>query len=135
MSEENATESSSDALENPEDLDGGSEERASIRAQRLERVAELRSAGVDPYPYRFERSSDIGSVRSEWESIEAGTETGVIVRLAGRLMLKREQGRLTFGQLRDRTGEIQLFVSAGVLGKESFGEFNQLDRGDWVAPS
>lgn len=132
MSEENATESSSEALENPEDLDGGSEERASIRAQRLERVAELRSAGVDPYPYRFERSSDIGSVRSEWESIEAGTETGVIVRLAGRLMLKREQGRLTFGQLRDRTGEIQLFVSAGVLGKESFGEFNQLDRGDWV---
>ena len=132
MSDENAAESSSEALDSPEDLEAGSEERASIRAQRLERVDELRASGVDPYPYRFERSSDIGPVRVEWSSIEAGTETGSIVRLAGRLMLKREQGRLTFGQLRDRSGEIQLFVSAGVLGKESFGEFNQLDRGDWV---
>jgi lysyl-tRNA synthetase class 2 len=71
-------------------------------------------------------------VREEWGALEAGAETGSTVALAGRLMLKREQGRLTFGQLRDRTGEIQLFVSAGVLGKESFAAFNQLDRGDWV---
>jgi lysyl-tRNA synthetase class 2 len=132
MSDENAAESSSEPLDSPEDLEASSEERASIRAQRLERVGQLRASGVDPYPYRFERSSDIGPVRDEWGTIEAGTETGVVVRLAGRLMLKREQGRLTFGQLRDRTGEIQLFVSAGVLGKEFFGEFNQLDRGDWV---
>lgn len=132
MSDENAAESSSEPLDSPEDLEASSEERASIRAQRLERVGQLRASGVEPYPYRFERSSDIGPVRDEWGTLEAGSETGVIVRLAGRLMLKREQGRLTFGQLRDRTGEIQLFVSAGVLGKESFGEFNQLDRGDWV---
>ena len=132
MSDENEAESSADEIEGPEDLEGTSEERASIRAQRLERLGELRASGVEPYPYRFERTSDIGPVREEWSQIEAGTESGVVVRLAGRLMLKREQGRLTFGQLRDRSGEIQLFVSAGVLGKESFAEFNKLDRGDWV---
>ncbi|MEX1218601.1 MAG: lysine--tRNA ligase [Acidimicrobiales bacterium] len=119
-------------MTSPEDLDVATEERASIRAQRLERLGELRQAGVEPYPYRFVRTSDIEPVRQEWSGLEAGSETGAVVRLAGRLMLKREQGRLTFGQLRDRSGEIQLFVSAGVLGKESFAEFNQLDRGDWV---
>lgn len=132
MSDETTAEQSDIVLDSPEDLESGSEERASIRAQRLEKLAELRSEGVNPYPYRFERSSDIGPVREQWGSIEAGTETGTTVALAGRLMLKREQGRLSFGQLRDRTGEIQLFVSAGVLGKESFAAFNQLDRGDWV---
>ena len=132
MSDETTPEASDESLDSPEDLEASSEERASIRAQRLEKLAGLRASGVDPYPYRFQRSSDIGPVRDEWKSIEAGTETGQSVRLAGRLMLKREQGRLTFGQLRDRTAEIQLFVSAGVLGKESFAEFNQLDRGDWV---
>ena len=128
MSDESKNETSIETHEAPEELEISSEERASIRAQRLDRLAELREGGVNPYPYRFERSSDIGPVREEWSAIEAGTETGSIARLAGRLMLKREQGRLTFGQLRDHSGEIQLFVSAGVLGKESFAEFNNLDR-------
>ena len=116
----------------PEELESGDEERAGIRSLRLERVDELRASGVDPYPYRFDRTSDIAPVRARFVDLEAGAETEVVVRLAGRLMLKREQGRLTFGQLRDRSGEIQLFVSAGVLGTDDFAEFNALDRGDWV---
>ncbi|MBU6328353.1 MAG: lysine--tRNA ligase [Acidobacteria bacterium] len=108
------------------------EERASIRAQRLEKIAGLRQDGVDPYPYRFDRDRTVSAVREQFGDLAAGEETEVVVRLAGRLMLKREQGRLTFGQLRDRSGEVQLFVSAGVLGAERFAEFNHLDRGDWV---
>ncbi|MEY4130205.1 MAG: hypothetical protein RLZZ31_329 [Actinomycetota bacterium] len=107
-------------------------ERASQRRDRIDRMGQLRAAGVDPYPYRFDRTHDIGDVRAEFEGLPEGTETETTVRVAGRLMLKREQGRLTFGQLRDGSGEIQLFVSAGVIGKESFAEFNELDRGDWV---
>lgn len=118
--------------ESPEDLEGGAEERAGQRAQRLAKVAALRDAGTEPYPYRFDRSSEIDPIRKEFGSLEPGSETETIVRVAGRLMLKREQGRLTFGQLRDRSGEIQLFVSAGVIGKGSFASFNDLDRGDWV---
>jgi lysyl-tRNA synthetase class 2 len=130
--DEHASDSLDESSDAPEDLEGGAEDRAGIRSQRLDKVSDMREAGTDPYPYRFDRTSDIGPVRDEFGSIEAGAETETVVRLAGRLMLKREQGRLTFGQLRDRTGEIQLFVSAGVLGKESFVEFNDLDRGDWV---
>jgi lysyl-tRNA synthetase class 2 len=108
------------------------EERAGIRSQRLAKLARLRAEGVEPYPYRFDRDRTIGELRESFAALEAGDETDTVVRVAGRLMLKREQGRLTFGQLRDRSGEVQLFVSAGVLGKETFATFNDLDRGDWV---
>ena len=87
----------------------GAAERASIRAQRIEKVAGLRAAGVELYPYRFDRDRTIGELRAEFGELGAGAETDVAVRVAGRLMLKREQGRLTFGQLRDGSGEVQLF--------------------------
>ena len=116
----------------PEVVEPSDEERASIRAQRLQKIAGLRSTGVEPYPYRFDRDRTIDDLRAEFGSLEAGAELDVSVSLAGRLMLKRDQGRLTFGQLRDRSGEVQLFVSAGVIGKERLADFNDLDRGDWI---
>jgi lysyl-tRNA synthetase, class II len=72
-------------------------ERASIRAQRIAKVAALRDEGTDPYPYRFDRDRTIGELREAYGALEAGAETDDVVRVAGRLMLKREQGRLTFG--------------------------------------
>jgi len=103
-----------------------------LRAIRLAKVERLRSAGVEPYPYRFDRDRTIGELRAAFADLAAGEETDVRVRVAGRIMLKRDQGKLTFAQLRDASGEIQLFVSRGVLGAEGFDAFGELDRGDWV---
>lgn len=119
-------------LSSGDESDQSDEERASIRAQRLQKIETLRAAGTDPYPYRFDRDRTVAELRAEFGALAAGEELEVTVRLAGRLMLKRDQGRLTFGQLRDRSGEVQLFVSAGVIGKEGLARFNDLDRGDWI---
>lgn len=117
----------------PDEVDGVAEESPSqIRVHRFDKLHRLREAGVNPYPYRFERTHTLGEIRAEHGGLEAGTETEVEVRVAGRLLLKREQGRLTFATLRDRDAELQLFVSQGVLGKEAMAAFNELDRGDWV---
>lgn len=133
MIEDPRVEAGSAAAEQDADfIEPSDEERASIRALRLKKVADLRASGGEPYPYRFDRDRTIDDLRSEFGSLEAGEEREVEVSLAGRLMLKRDQGRLTFGQLRDRSGEIQLFVSAGVIGKERLAEFTDLDRGDWI---
>jgi len=113
-------------------VEDAEEAPATIRAQRLAKVARLRSEGLEPYPYRFERDRTLGELRHEFGALDAGEETEVRVRVAGRIMLKREQGRLTFANLRDRTAEVQLFVSQGVVGKEALSQFNELDRGDWV---
>ncbi len=105
---------------------------AAERVRRLGRIEELRAAGVNPYPYRFDRTHTLGDVRSLWGALEPGTETDARVAVAGRVMLKREQGKLVFATVRDRSDEIQLFVSKAVVGDEQFADIGKLDLGDWV---
>jgi lysyl-tRNA synthetase class 2 len=116
----------------PEYAPESAESTRDIRALRLEKVARLRDSGGTPYPYRFDRDHDLRAIRDRFGELEPGDETDTRVRVAGRLMLKREQGRLTFANLRDATGEIQLFVARAALGDDVFAAFNDLDRGDWV---
>jgi lysyl-tRNA synthetase class 2 len=103
-----------------------------VRAVRLDKLARLRATGTNPYPYRFERDRRLREIREQFGELEPGEETTTRVRVAGRLMLKREQGRLTFANLRDGTGDIQLFVARATLGDEGLAGFNDLDRGDWI---
>jgi lysyl-tRNA synthetase class 2 len=105
------------------------------KARRLARVVELRDAGVEPYPYRFDRTHTLGEVRAAWGDLEPGTETDEAVSVAGRLMLKRDTGKLVFATIRDREGEIQLFVSKAVTGDDHFADVKELDLGDWVGVS
>ncbi len=81
-------------------------------------------------PYRFERSHSAGEVVEAFAGLEAGVETDTVVSVAGRLMLRRHQGRLAFGTLQDATGRIQLFATAAVT--PSFEQFTALSIGDWV---
>src|SRR2546421_12657618 len=81
-------------------------------------------------PYRYEPTATAASVRDKHGGIAEGAETGEIVTVAGRLMLRREQGKLAFGTLRDATGEIQLF--AGEAWTEDFAGFTSLSLGDWI---
>ncbi len=102
------------------------------RARRQARVAELRREGTDPYPHRFDRTHSLGDVRAQWGALEPGTETEHRVAVAGRVMLKRDSGKLVFATLRDRSGDLQLFVSRAVIGEEGFDAVKALDLGDWV---
>src|SRR4051812_22311322 len=100
--------------------------------RRFAKIEKMRAAGQDPYPVRFDRARTVAELREEFGSLEPGAETDVSVRVAGRLLLIRRQGKLTFGTLRDGTGEIQLFVSQKVIGPEGHAAFDDLDLGDWV---
>ncbi len=102
------------------------------REQRLAKLDAMRAAGVEPYPVRFDATATAGSIRAEHGELPAGESTDVRVRIAGRLLLLRRQGKLSFATLQDRDGTIQLFVSTNQLGDERHKEFDHLDRGDWV---
>ncbi|MDJ0768091.1 MAG: lysine--tRNA ligase [Ilumatobacter sp.] len=102
------------------------------KARRLHRIAELRERGDEPYPYRFDRSHTLGEVRGKWGELEAGTETEHEVAIAGRVMLKRDSGKLVFATVRDRSGDLQLFISKAVIGDDAFEDVKALDLGDWV---
>ncbi len=118
-------------LEPESDLLSGSGLEAE-KAKRLAKLDDLRAAGTNPYPYRFDRTHTLSEIRAAHGSLEAGTETDVRVAIAGRMMLKREQGKLIFATVRDRGADIQLFVSKAVVGDDAFAAIGDLDLGDWV---
>ena len=81
-------------------------------------------------PYRFEPTTNSAAIRAEFEGIEDGTETGTKATIAGRLMLRRVQGKLAFGTLQDSGGRIQLFAPGKVT--PDFARFCDLSLGDWI---
>jgi lysyl-tRNA synthetase class 2 len=102
------------------------------RARRLAKVEALRSQGRDPYPVRFDRTHTTAELHEAYGGIDAGAEVDDTVLVAGRLLLIRRQGKLTFATVRDGTGSVQLFVSRAVLGDDRHAAFDDLDLGDWV---
>jgi lysyl-tRNA synthetase class 2 len=108
---------------------------AAEKERRLGLLADLRADGIEPYPYRFDRTHTLGEVRAEWGALEPGVETDDTVAAAGRVMLMRDSGKLMFATLRDRTGDVQLFISKAVVGDDAFTAIKALDLGDWVGVS
>ena len=87
------------------------------------------------YPYRFERTTTAAEIRERFESLQAGDETGTEVRVAGRLMSIRRQGKAAFADLRDGGASVQLFAQQNVLGEEAMDAFEHMHVGDVVGIS
>jgi len=96
---------------------------------RRAKVAEMRKAGIDPYPYRYERTHLVSEVLGAFEDL---AEKETVIRLAGRIMLKRKMGKSFFADIRDSSGRIQVYVKLDNVGQEQFGLFNTLDLGDII---
>ncbi|MGC9529654.1 MAG: lysine--tRNA ligase [Candidatus Bipolaricaulaceae bacterium] len=104
-----------------------------LLAARREKLARLRAQGIDPYPYRFAPTHTADQVRTAHGGLGPNERTGVQVRLAGRLVARRRMGGITFCDLLDRTGRIQLVASQTGLGEEDYGLLSSLlDLGDLV---
>jgi|GEM_PF-22073 Lysyl-tRNA synthetase (class II) len=122
----------SDAAPDEQSAEQSEEQLRDQRALRLAKIEAMRAAGVEPYPVRFDVTSTAGKLRDEFGDLEPGTSTETKVRIAGRVLLLRRQGKLSFATLQDRDGPIQLFVSSAVIGEDRHTDFDHLDRGDWV---
>jgi lysyl-tRNA synthetase class 2 len=81
-------------------------------------------------PYRYEPTHNAAQIHEHWGAIDDGADTGATVTIAGRLMLKRHQGKLAFGVVQDSTGRIQLFAPAATT--PEFEAFTHLSIGDWI---
>jgi lysyl-tRNA synthetase class 2 len=86
---------------------------------------------VEPFALGFDPDRSMASIRGEFGELPPGAATGSHVRVAGRVMLLRRQGRLAFATIRDRTGDLQLFLSNDDLG-DGFALVDLLDLGDIV---
>ncbi len=81
-------------------------------------------------PYQFAHDAYAARLRQSFDHLAPGEESGEVVRVAGRVMLLRTQGRLTFATLRDSSGEVQLFCLEAAT--EGYEAFTRLHLGDWV---
>lgn len=95
--------------------------------QRIEKVARLREAGLEPYPYAFDRTHLASDVLNRFETLEGQT-----VRLAGRLLTVRLMGKASFAHILDQSGRIQIYVRRDQVGEEAYERFKDLDLGDFV---
>jgi lysyl-tRNA synthetase class 2 len=83
-----------------------------------------------PIPYQYSVDARAADLAAEFAALEPGTETDRVVSVAGRLMLRRAQGKLAFGALQDSSGRIQLFAPSESTPR--FEEFCTLTLGDWI---
>jgi lysyl-tRNA synthetase, class II len=81
-----------------------------LRATRLEKVAQLRQLGFNPYGYRWQSTHHAADLLEKYADLEAGQDVEVDVAIAGRILARRVFGKLAFFTLQDETGTIQLYL-------------------------
>ncbi|APB33604.1 lysyl-tRNA synthetase [Gloeomargarita lithophora Alchichica-D10] len=101
-----------------------------LRQQRLDKVQQWLRAGINPYPYRYERTHGTVELQKQYESLTAGEEVAVTVRVAGRVMARRVFGKLAFFTIQDEQGTIQFYLEKQRI-QDQMGEgaFERLKQG------
>lgn len=97
--------------------------------QRVQKLADIRDMGIEPYPYRFETTHHSADIASRFDALSASEEQ---VRMAGRLIVTRGHGKAAFADLRDAKGRFQIYVRLDVVGDEAFALWQLLDIGDFI---
>jgi lysyl-tRNA synthetase class 2 len=106
-------------------------EQEAVRRAKLER---LQAAGVDPYPVTVRRTTTNAELRARFPDLEPDAATGEQVSVVGRVLLKRDGGKLCFATLRDGTGDLQVMLSLDRLGEERLSDWKRdVDLGDHVS--
>jgi lysyl-tRNA synthetase class 2 len=99
---------------------------------RRAKVDALRARGEEPYKLRYDVDARSSELAARYSSLADGDETSDVVRVAGRVVAMRDQGKALFIVLRDSTGDLQLFCRVNVLGEDAFARTTDLDLGDWI---
>ncbi len=101
-------------------------------AQRREKLNALRESGFQ-FPNDFRPNSSVAEILATYGEVEGDAlEPAKDLSLGGRLLLKRVMGRLSFCQLQDSTGRLQLSFERDVLGVDNYQAFKALDIGDII---
>jgi lysyl-tRNA synthetase, class II len=112
-------------------VDGWPEESAT----RLAKANALRAQGINPYPNRYERTHSFAQIIAAYgeKTLEELEALAVPVRIAGRVVLKRPQGKVTFATLTDGESRLQVYLRKDDLGEKMYSVFEELvDLGDYV---
>jgi lysyl-tRNA synthetase, class II len=116
---------------------------ATLIAARRDKLRRLEDLGIDPWGSRFDGHQPIGEIRRRESEIEVappqpGAEVrhaeqhGPRVRAAGRIVLMRDTGKLIFLDIRDWSGQIQLYIGKKQVGEDNWAVAQCFDLGDII---
>ena len=100
-----------------------------ITKQRLDSLNRIRARGIDPYPHSYHPSH---TIREAVTLFEQQGESSPDISLAGRIMSKRSIGKMSFLDIRDSSGKIQLSLRYDLLGREKYEFLQDIDIGDII---
>ena len=102
---------------------------------RREKRAGLIERGVEPYPVSVSRTASLSEIRAKYATLETDSTTGDIQSLTGRVIFKRDTGKLCFATLREGDGtELQAMLSLDKVGQETLDSWkSDIDLGDIVS--
>jgi lysyl-tRNA synthetase class 2 len=117
------------AAQAPENVPGA--ETNSVLEERREKLKALRARG-NAYPNDFHRQDLIADISEKYDEVDrdAMDMNPVVVRVAGRMMLKRVMGKASFATIQDMSGQIQLYITDSYPGKAEHEAFKHWDVGD-----
>jgi len=96
-----------------------------IIKEREKKISELRKKGINPYAYRFDKKDSVGKILK--------AKSGAKVKTAGRIMTKREIGKIIFSNLQDFSGKIQIVLQDKETPAKDFDFFKKyIDIGDII---
>ena len=100
-----------------------------ITEQRLDSLNRIRARGIDPYPHSYHVSHTIGEVIALFEQQGDSSQDA---SLAGRVVSRRSIGKMSFLDVRDGSGKIQLSLRYDLLGREKYEFLQDVDIGDII---
>jgi len=99
--------------------------------ERLKKLDKLKESGINPYPYKFERSHNFRQIKTQFEEL---SQTEEKIRTCGRLITVRGHGKTLFSTVADESDRMQLYFRKDKLG-EMFDLFQYFDTGDFIGVS
>ena len=105
----------------------------SLKEQRLQRIKNLGSLverGFEAYPYKFEVTDKAALLQEKYKDSVAGDEFEDVVSIAGRVMLLRMMGKVSFATIEDDSGRIQVYFQKDIL--EKYNALKKIDLGDYI---
>ena len=101
---------------------------------RREKANKLRESGIDPFGHRFEVTDFSKDIKDEYQDMthDELDELHKEVTVAGRIMFIRKMGKASFFSIKDKLGNIQIYISINDVGEETYTLFKSADIGDIV---
>lgn len=104
-----------------------------IVGERFKKIEELRAKDINPYPYSYNQTRHAAELQEKYKKLKADEKTKDKVKVAGRVLMIRDIGKLIFSTIQDGSGKIQIQIQEGETPKESLEIFKKyIDAGDFV---